>query len=432
MRAEQVARSFLLMMTLIQSGAVAGGMTPRWQGSGSVTRGGRGGAIIQVTTLADGGAGSLRQCLEASGPRICIFRVGGVIRFTSKRPIIRNPYLTVAGETAPGGGILLTHQGGSDALTPLVIKDTHDVIIRNLRVRTDRRGAIRGSNSAVTIENASRVLLDHISTSWSLDENVGLQGQNDAIVIQNSIFAEGVLHHSKCALLASDPKGPQWLRFAGNLCVSNGDRNPNINFRPGSCVEIVNNVFYNAKVEFTEIWESNGGSPVSIVGNYYRAGPDTSSAAHALVRQTVKSNGRSKVFAQGNIFDRVAPETPNFAPLRVPRPPCPLSIQPKPAKQIFGEVLNRSGAWPRDAVDQRLVLEVIQRRGQIPTTPGRITPLVEAPPYTDTDRDGMSDMWEEKNGLDPHHNDAWKIQKGRETTNLERFLEGRQAELIGR
>ena len=121
---------------------------PGAEGHGMYTVGGHGGKIIAVTTLDDAGPGSLRACIEATGPRVCIFRVGGVIRFETTRPIIHNPFLTIAGQTAPGGGILLTHAGGTGALTPLVVKNTHDVIVRHLHVRPDRRGESRTATRA--------------------------------------------------------------------------------------------------------------------------------------------------------------------------------------------------------------------------------------------------------------------------------------------
>ncbi|MFC3215847.1 hypothetical protein [Novosphingobium panipatense] len=80
-------------------------------GYGALAAGGRNGRIIHVTSLADSGAGTLRACIEARGPRVCVFRVNGVIRFTSRPPWIVNPYITIAGQTAPGGGITLSHGG---------------------------------------------------------------------------------------------------------------------------------------------------------------------------------------------------------------------------------------------------------------------------------------------------------------------------------
>ncbi len=404
---------------------------PGAQGYGRLASGGRGGRIIAVTTLADRGPGSLRACIDALGPRVCIFRVGGVIRYTTERPIIAHPYITIAGQTAPGDGILLTHAGGANAFTPLVIKNTHDVVIRDIRVRPDRRGKQREANSGIIIEGSRRVILDHVSTSWSLDENVGGYAQNDEITIANSIFAEGIPKHDKCALLASDPKGPQRISFLHNLCAHNGDRNPDVNVPPGSCVEVVNNVLYNGVFEFTEIWASYGGSPVSVLGNYYRAGPDTKAgSAHALVQQSVGSTGRARLYDKGNLFDGVLPENAGVAGIRVPAPPCPLTVPVTSAQDAYGEVLAHSGALPRDAVDIRILHEVATRTGHIVSTFGSLPPMRSGQPYVDSDGDGMSDDWEKAHGTNPRVPDAWGDADHNGWSNLDEFLDFRHRQLL--
>ncbi|WP_019833175.1 pectate lyase family protein [Sphingomonas sp. PR090111-T3T-6A] len=404
---------------------------PGAEGYGRTSIGGRGGRIIPVTTLADSGSGSLRACIDARGPRVCIFRVGGVIRYTTKRPIIVNPYITIAGQTAPGGGILLTHNGGPDGFTPLVIKNTHDVIIRYIRVRPDRRGEQRESNSGITIENSRRVMIDHVSTSWSLDENIGGYAQNDEITISNSIFAEGIPKHDKCALLASDPTGPQHVSFIRNLCAHNGDRNPDINFPRGSCVEIVNNVLYNGVVEFAEIWESYGGTPVSIVGNYFRAGPNSKPGyAHALVYHALGSTGHARLYDKGNIFDGLLAENEGVAAVRVPSPPCPITVPVTSAQAAYEEVLAHSGALPRDAVDRRIVGEVRSRSGHIVSGFGDLPAIASGKPYTDRDNDGMADDWEVAHGLNPDKFDAWGHHDASGWTNLDEFLDDLSKERI--
>lgn len=406
---------------------------PGAQGYGRFAAGGRGGRILPVTTLADAGPGSLRACIDAYGPRVCIFRVGGVIRYTTTRPVIVNPYITIAGQTAPGGGILLTHAGGANGFTPLVIKNTHDVIIRDIRVRPDRRGTQREANSGIVIENSRRVILDHVSTSWSLDENVGGYAQNDEITISNSIFAEGVPKHDKCALLASDPKGPQRISFVHNLCAHNGDRNPDVNVTPGSCVEVVNNVLYNAEFEFTEIWASYGGTPVSVVGNYYKAGPDTKAGfAHALVQQSTGSSGRARLYDRGNFFDGVLPENAGVAGIRVAAPPCRITVPVTGAQAAYHHVLAHSGAFPRDAVDRRIVREVATGTGHIVRTFGSLPPIAPGQPYVDSDGDGMSDAWEVAHGTDPRAPDAWGDADHDGWTNLDAFLDFLQRRLLAR
>jgi pectate lyase len=404
---------------------------PGAEGYGRASIGGRGGRIIEVTTLADSGPGTLRACIDATGPRVCVFRVAGVIRYTTKRPMITNPYITIAGQTAPGGGILLTHNGGPNGFTPLVVKNTHDVIVRFIRVRPDRRGQQREANSGITIENSQRVILDHVSTSWSLDENIGDYSGNDAITISNSIMAEGIPKHDKCTLLASDPTLPEHVSYLHNLCAHNGDRNPDINFPPGSCVEVINNVLYDGVVEFAEIWESYGGTPVSIVGNYFRAGPSTKTGfAHGLVYQSVGSTGHARMYETGSIFDGVIPENAGIAAIRVSTPPCPLTITPTSAKAAYTQVLAHSGALPRDSVDLRIVNEVRTRTGHIVSTFGTLPVLAAGTPYPDRDHDGMSDAWEIAHGTNPDKFDAWGDINGNGWTNLDEFLDSLSQALI--
>lgn len=396
---------------------------PGAEGFGRDARGGRGGRIIAVTTLADSGPGSLRACIDARGPRVCVFRVGGVIRFTTARPIIQNPFLTIAGQTAPGGGILLTHAGGKTGLTPMVIKNTHDIVVRHIRVRTDRRGEDRGANSAFIIEGSRNVVLDHVSASWALDENVGGFAQNTNVTISSSIFAEGIQRHDKCALLSSDPKGPQRLSFIRNLCAHNGDRNPDVNVPPGSCVEVVNNVLYNGQSQFTEVWESYGGSSVNIIGNYYKAGPNSSASIAAIDRPTIGSKGRARIFQAGNVLaGKVAAVTPSAKGVLLDKPACPLATKSMPARQAYDQVLSQSGAFPRDAVDARIVGEVRSGTGQIRAAPGEMPGIANAAPYADRDRDGMADSWEVARGLDPRRNDAWSDANGNGWANFDEFL----------
>ena len=407
---------------------------PGAEGYGRFSRGGRDGRIIPVTTLADEGAGSLRACIDAAGPRVCVFRVAGVIRYLRERPIIVQPYLTIAGETAPGDGILITHSGGKQAFTPLVIKNTHDVVIRHIRVRTDLRGEQRGSNSGFIIENSRNVVLDHVSASWALDENVGGYGANDTITISWSIFAEGVPRHDKCALLSSDPKGPQRLSFVRNLCAHNGDRNPDVNVPPGSCVEVINNVLYNASSQFTEVWESYGGTPVNIVGNYYRQGPSTAGRAYAIDRPLVASIGKAHIYQAGNVIDG---DRVTFAPIAaeafVDRPVCRLESTVLDARTAYARVLGGAGAFPHDSVDARIVEEVRTRTGKIGRDNRVLPTLRSGTPYADADGDGMSDAWERRRGLDPTRNDAWGDVNGNGWANLEEFLNyAHHARLAGR
>jgi len=405
------------------------------EGYGRFAAGGRYGKVIAVTTLADGGPGSLRACIEASGPRVCIFRVAGVIRFTTLRPIIFHPYLTIAGQTAPGGGIVITHNGGPDAFTPLVVKDTHDIIIRDIRVRPDKTGKVREANSAYVIQRSSNVIFDHVSGSWARDENMGLTGQNDSITISWSIFAEGIPRHDKCALLGDDPTGPQHVSFIKNICAHNGDRNPDINFEPSSCVEIINNILYDAQSEYAEIWEEYGGTPVSIVGNYFKAGPSTKKGAPAILRHIgfVKNgyvSGQAAIYLSDNYFDRkLQAQSAGVSDVLVNGPICPLQAVAMPVDQAFEQVLAGAGAFPRDSFDAQIVQDVKDRTGHIIHEPGALPEMAPGTPYVDSDGDGMSDDWERANGTNPNVFDAWG-DHGDGRTNLEAFLDYAHEQLM--
>ncbi|MBB3862564.1 pectate lyase [Novosphingobium hassiacum] len=393
-------------------------------GFGAYSRGGTGGRIMPVETLADGGPGSLRSCIEASGPRVCVFRVSGTIRFTKRPPWITNPYLTIAGQTAPGSGITLAHSGGEVGRTPLVIKGTHDVVIRNIRVRNDRLGDERGSEDSITIENSTYVIIDHVSASWARDELINGFADNDFITISNSIFAYGLPRHDKCALLGSDPPDAQHFSFIGNICAHSGDRNPDINFPPRSCIEVVNNVFYNATSEFAEVWESYGGTPVSIVGNYFKAGPNTTPESVGIVRQTFGGRGASSIFAQDNVFEgEFVHVTPSAETVLRSDPPCRLTVRALGAAAAYDVALARAGAWPRDAIDARVIADVGSGTGHIVHKPGVIPPVVAAQPYPDSDRDGMDDRWETANGADSGVPDPWGDRRKDGKDNLTRFLE---------
>ncbi|WP_205479954.1 pectate lyase [Sphingomonas arenae] len=410
---------------------------PGAEGFGRFARGGRGGAIIPVTTLADSGPGSLRACIEASMPRVCVFRVAGVIRFTTERPIIRNPYLTIAGQTAPGGGILITHAGGFDGLTPVIVKGSHDVIIRHLRVRTDLNGERRGSNGSFLFEDSHDVIFDHVSGAWALDQIMSGEGFNNRITVSNSIFSQGIPRHDKCVLFASSPDNPQMISFLRNLCAHNGDRNPDLNLPPHSCVEVVNNIFYNGQSQFAEVHETSGGTPVSFVANIFRRGPNSRRDIAAIDRVLVESRGASRIHVEGNRLDGVRTLTTfPVSFVRSAQPVCPLQTRAVPAEQAYRDVLVHAGAHPRDSLDIRTVRDVREQGGRILKDPSairgpRLLPLIRpGQPYADQDGDGMSDRWETANRTNPGRADPWADADRDGWANLDEFLDFAHREVL--
>lgn len=396
-------------------------------GHGAASKGGRGGRIIYVTTREDRGEGSLRACLTAKGPRVCVFRVGGIFRFTKRPPIVKNPFLTIAGQTAPGGGVVITHSGGSSARTPVVIKNTHDVIVRHVRVRIDKISGNRQSDDGFTIESSENVILDHVSASWAADELVSGYGDNDKITISNSIFAYGLPRHDKCALLGSDPKGPQKLSFIQNICAHNGDRNPDLNFEPGSCVEVVNNVMYNAQSQFAEVWETYGGTPVSIVGNTFAQGPNGHKGTQAISRAKIDSSGKARIYLWDNNFVGDLVSVSDTARERqVGMSPCPLTVTAKAPDAAYDHVLSNAGAWPRDDTDTKAITTIRNRSGRIISKPGTISVQASMAAFPDADQDGMDDLWEAENLADPGRADTWEDGNGDGVSNFEEFLASRE------
>ena len=212
---------------------------PGAQGWAAHTPGGRGGKIIRVTTLAAEGPGSLREALDTKGPRIVVFEVGGVIDLGAKSLKIREPFLTIAGHTAPQPGITL-NRGGIDL-------SAHDVIIQHIRVRAGEAGLAKMSGTdfdSISTIGASNVIVDHCSLTWSTDENLSASGTrflgdtpeqwragtSHRITFSNNILAEGLGYathakgeHSKGSLIHDNARD---ILIIGNLYSQNRERNP--------------------------------------------------------------------------------------------------------------------------------------------------------------------------------------------------------------
>jgi len=409
---------------------------PGAEGHGKDAQGGRGGEIIFVTNLADSGAGSLRACVEATGPRNCVFRVNGTIKLTTPLGIrSENGRVSILGQTAPGDGITLTisPNNPSHIKTPLYARGTEDVILRHVRVRLQYPNST-GNADALTIEDSRRVYVDHFSGTWATDEVVSTHSNATALTIANSIFAEGLQPHSKCALLGSDPTGPQKITFWRNACISNNDRNPDVNHFTGSCIEIINNLFYNAGSEWAEVFSQfPGGTPVSIVGNYFKAGRSTSNVSFAINWHTAAAIARPQIYEHGNtlwapdnaILSLISPHTSSVL---VPAPACSLTVPAISAEDAYRDVRQHAGAFPRDAIDKKLIGDIGDRgregRGSIRETPGELVPdSVPGIAYVDTDDDGMADSVEPLFGAIPGVADAWSDPDGDGWPSFDAFMQ---------
>lgn len=453
---------------------------PGAEGGGAFSFGGRGGRVIVVKNLNDSGPGSLRDACEQGGARIVVFNVSGVIRI--KTPlIIRAPYITIAGQTAPGDGVCVAGES--------VWLNTHDVVVRFMRFRRGETFVGRRDDS-IGGNPVGNIMIDHVSASWGLDENMSMYRHmyNDStgkteeklatvnITIQNSIFSEALdtWNHAFGSTL-----GGENCTFMRNLWADNGARNPSIGWN--GIFNFANNVVFNWNNRSTD-----GGDYTAlynIVNNYYKPGPVTDLKQPISYRILKPESGRSKLpyvvfgraHVEGNIIEgneRVTKNnwdggvqvenkkgelltfeqaSPYFAAMRVNKPFPMAKITILPTLKAKDYVLANAGATlpKRDPVDTRIVKQV--KTGKIEYIEGVklpekdfehrrlpkdsyklgiITdisqvggyPEYKGTPYKDADDDGMPDAYELKNGLNPKDaSDAAKIGKSG-YSNIEVYL----------
>lgn len=420
---------------------------PQAEGFGSDTQGGRFGKVIEVTNLNDSGSGSFRDAVEVqSGPRIVVFRVSGHIVLTA--PVkVKNPYITIAAQTAPGDGILLRKEH--------LIIATHDVIVRNLRVRVGDEAGFTNNRDGITMSttyatsDVYNVILDHCSVSWGIDENISTWISSSKtykvhdIGIQWSIIAEGLnnsVHvdegaapgvtdpHSMGVLLAQS--GAYNMSMHHNLLAHNKGRNPRIDGVKQA--EVINNVFYNWGDTPTEI--ASAMTTAHIIGNYYKNG---SNSSEREVRISDTMHADSRLYIENNYMDSYKDISLNSYKTRYPtndqhaiileqrtnliqswytdNPPYYRSITPMFASDVraisaqdaYNNVLALAGSYPKDTVDKRIIQETTNRTGSVIDTQNQVggwPVYASGTAPIDTDHDGMPDTWETTHGLNP--NDA--------------------------
>jgi pectate lyase len=430
---------------------------PGAEGFGSKTVGGRAGAVIEVTNLNDSGPGSLRSAIESHGPRIVVFRVSGTIGLDSPL-VIKNPYITIAGQTAPGEGITLRATNANT--DPLLDITTHDVVVRYLALRAGPPAAGDAMNVTAIDHEAYNIVLDHNSLSWGVDQVFATWYDVHDISIQWNIFSEALdcsLHakgcHSKGPMLGSyasdenkDQPGAYNLSFHHNLMAHNGERNPLVK-TSGVC-DVVNNMVYNPFGTFIHVDMERQLTvlPVNIVGNYFKPGPDTEAGKYG-VRGIYPGSFGAQIYVEGNIgphrlddglpeIEIVNPDSRQYV-VSAPHPASPITTTT--ASQAYEQVLSRAGAnmgldckgnffARRDAIDSRIVDDVKYGTGNViddPSEVGGWLTIDSAVPCTDTDHDGMPDLWEQKYGFsakDPEDASEDANQDG--YTNIEEFLNG--------
>ena len=427
-------------------------------GGGMFATGGRGGKVIAVTNLNDSGPGSLRAAIETEGRRIVVFRVAGIIQLKSALDI-NHPHITIAGQSAPGDGICLA----GDSLNI----NTHNVILRHLRVRRGRPEGGQGSDN-IGGNPEGRIIVDHCSTSWGMDENLSLyrymkpmpDGSREKhptknVTVQWCISSEA-LNAKNHAF--GGTWGGEDATFHHNLFACNTGRNPSIGM--GGEFDFRNNVIFNWRHRTMDGGDET--SLVNVINNYYKPGPATNDNMQSTMvrieeRDQYSPGNRSrgewypatgkrpgKWYVAGNIVAGHPEVTANNwlgmrGPENLARVNTPFEAWPihqQTALAAYDAVLAQAGATlpRRDAVDRR-VIEIV-RSGKPTVRDGIINDPKEVsgyPNYTfspddvpaDADGDAMPDAWETAHGLasnDPSDGAGDADRDG--YTNVEEFLNG--------
>jgi pectate lyase len=446
------------------------------QGAGAAAVGGRGGEIIEVTNLNDAGPGSLRAAVDASGARIVVFRVAGTIILQS-RLTIRNPYITIAGQTSPGGIQILAakpEEGGPNN-DPLINVVTHDVVIRFLRLRHGKTDPVDGNQNGhpiALISGAYTTIVDHCSIYWTQDENFAIWTTGNPvhdITCSWNIITEPLAGHPTnfaVGASSSDLIGQQTdLDFHHNFVGTSSHRNPNMSVGTSRWI---NNVVYNYGFRATQI---GGRSTVDIISNIYKLGPlsgGVQSLREILWREEGHHPGDPSFYVSGNKgpnhtdFTDTGTEWDNMVGLAYgenggdesaldtryrrqdPLSPAGIAITAEPVSILEASLgltdepsslpvgaaryLDENGTWvdAYDSNDRRVIQEYMTNTGpsSLPEdgTPSVITQGI---PYTDSDHDGMPDAWETTHGLNPDDaSDGNEDADGDGFTNVEQFLNG--------
>ncbi|ADN77114.1 hypothetical protein Fbal_2912 [Ferrimonas balearica DSM 9799] len=341
--------------------------------------------VHRVTNLDASGSGSLKACIDASGPRVCIFETSGTIDLTELGLLsINNDYITIAGQTAPSPGINL--RGASVRI------EANDVLIQHIRVRTGDaiEGRTPGDRDGIYVIGKSddpnrrpyNVVFDHISVSWGIDETFTVKDTAENVSILNSIVGEGLWYnmhpkggHSK-GLMVSSPN----TLLQGNLMAHHDDRAP-LETSPSTIT--VNNVTYDTRQVAMRLSPLSNNAAhdgkvrtTTIAGNVRLKGPSSDSGRDTAWVVINESRDGSKIYIEDNLCEGwdntdwpcVRVDSDNGGDFRVKQPPLWLyGLKVLPASQTLEYVLANAGARPkdRDDVDTRLINDVINGTGKL-------------------------------------------------------------------
>jgi len=431
---------------------------PGAEGFGKYATGGRGGKILIVSNLNDAGEGSFRKAAIANGKRIIVFAISGTIHLNS--PLSIKGDITIAGQTAPGDGICIADY-------PVGLSG-NNIIIRYLRFRmgdkNQNKGMVPGSghDDALSASRRSNIIIDHCSISWSTDECFSVYG-GDSTTLQWNLISEPLNYSYHFEEGDKDFEnhgyggiwGGSHLSAHHNLFAHCVSRNPRFNgTRLGATKEFVdfrNNVIYN--------WGGNssyGGEAgnYNMINNYYKYGPSTNKNVKFRIVNPTKTDALDfgKFYVNGNYVDGAKDVTKNNwlgiqmgnggteadkKEAVIDNPFSTEQITEQSAVKAYEEVLKFVGAsYKRDTLDERIISDVKNRTGRFIDVQGGFPhgtayeltmnawPVLKSlPAHADTDKDGMPDDWEKKNGLNPiDPSDASQNKLDKHYTNVEVYI----------
>jgi pectate lyase len=442
-----ICSTLLFTAALLQAVTAADSFIPAFPGAegfGAKATGGRGGRVIAVTDLNDSGPGSLREAIDASGPRIVVFRVSGTIPLKSSLRL-KNDNITIAGQTAPGDGICLKDYS-------LDLSGASNVIIRYLRVRP---GPASGQGlDALGGRAGENIIIDHCSMSWSIDECVSIYSAARNFTVQWCLLSESLYQsvHTKGHHGFGGIWGGQNGSWHHNLLAHHSSRNPRIVGKSvgGQLLDVRNNVIYNWGYNST--YGGDGDVRVNLINNIYKPGPATREGVRARVANPSPGTAPNNWCIAGNLVVG-APEVtadnwlgvhPSGGitkdQLRAKEAFAVAPVTAQPAEAAFELVLKQAGVIlpRRDPVDARIFEEARtgtarfggtygDGKGLIdtPETVGGWPELKSLPAPKDSDGDGIPDEWEVEHGLNPNEaDDGSKDKDGDGYTNLEELING--------
>ena len=419
---------------------------PGAEGFGRYAYGGRGGQVVHVTSLEDDGTeGTLRWALETvTGPRTVVFDVSGVINLT-KKMAVNEPYVTIAGQTAPGDGIMI--RGYQISLHS-------EGITRFLRLRlgsviNDEKGT---GYSCVDLQGKTHSIVDHTSVEWGTAETFKAAGNYTAnITVQNTIVAEALTNDmpGEDGFGYGFDAGGEYGSFHHNLMANNFYQNPNISGGQDAAMkwigeeEFYNNVGYN----WGKSAASGAATKINFAGNYYKAGPATT-AKERVLSINVPKNGTGTIdyYVEGNLLeaDGAIIDNPYAVNTAKDEDGTPIEGAYEPtksetkvvdngavyedAKTAYAHVLSEAGAsLKRDATDKRIIKDVVSgtatktKNGMIAAVQDEdydVYEIVKRADDFDANQNGIADWYETATGK----TDAQADPDGDGYTNLEDYL----------